>query len=232
MITWKSGWYSSYKNFIHPLIILYMMEHSRSGLLMRKFFQYIILLFTAIIVLEHTGFSLERNQPAFATFDDNWTVLGGYGVSHKGLGATNARVETVDIIVRYGRFLSRELGVSWYRGRHEILIEVPFRAVVYPEHAFMTGVTFLATWNFTAGDLLIPYIMVGGGPVYTNLDIPGLGAKLNYSYQGGAGIHYFVDQDMSINFNYRLHHISNAGTAEPNEPLNSSRFLIGVTFFR
>jgi hypothetical protein len=30
---------------------------------------------------------------------------------------------------------------------------------------------------------------------------------------------------------YRYHHVSNAGTAEPNEPLNSSKCLIGVTFY-
>jgi lipid A 3-O-deacylase len=96
----------------------------------------------------------------------------------------------------------------------------------------MTGITFLAAWNFTAGDSGMPYIFAGGGPVYTNLDIPGLGAELNYSYQGGAGFHYFIAKNRSINFNCRLHHISNAGTADPNEPLNSSRILIGVTFFR
>ncbi|MEN8263122.1 MAG: acyloxyacyl hydrolase [Nitrospirota bacterium] len=160
------------------------------------------------------------------------TVMGGYGIAHKGLGATETGVETVDVIFRYGRFLTGELGESWYRGRHEILVEIPVRAVVHPESAIMTGITFLAAWSFTASDGLVPYIFAGGGPVYTNLDIPGLGAELNYSYQGGAGGYYFIRKDMAANFNYRLHHMSNAGTAEPNEPLNSSRILIGLTFFR
>ncbi|KPK02389.1 MAG: hypothetical protein AMK71_02380 [Nitrospira bacterium SG8_35_4] len=177
-------------------------------------------------------FAQEQYLADFAGFSNHWTILGGYGVSHKGLGATDTRVETADIILRYGRFLTGELGTSWYKGRHEILIEVPFRTVVHPETAIMTGINFLATWNFTAGDSIIPYILVGGGPVYTNLDIPGLGAELNYSYQGGAGLHYFISKNRSINVNYRLHHISNAGTADPNEPLNSSRILVGVTFFR
>ena len=185
-----------------------------------------------IAVLTSSAFAQETYQAGFKDFNNHWTILGGYGLSHKGLGATDTRVETVDIIMRYGHFLTEELGTSWYKGRHEIFIEVPFRTVVQPETALMTGITFMAAWNFTAGNLMIPYIFAGGGPVYTNLDIPGLGAELNYSYEGGAGIHYFIGKEMSVNFNYRLHHISNAGTADPNEPLNSSRILIGFSFFR
>jgi hypothetical protein len=37
---------------------------------------------------------------------------------------------------------------------------------------------------------------------------------------------------MALNLEYRYHHVSNADTAEPNEPLNSSKLLIGVSLFR
>jgi lipid A 3-O-deacylase len=193
---------------------------------------YLSVILVLLTVLTSSAAAQEKSHNDFIAANNHWTIMGGYGVSHKGLGATDTRVETVDIIMRYGHFLTGELGTSWYKGRHEILIEVPFRTVVHPETAVMTGINFMAAWNFTAGDSIIPYIFAGGGPVYTNLDIPGLGAELNYSYQGGAGIHYFIGKNRSINFNYRLHHISNAGTADPNEPLNSSRILIGLSFFR
>lgn len=179
-----------------------------------------------------SSFAQEEHSADFSSAKEHWTILSGYGVAHKGLGNTETRVETVDAIFRYGRFLTEELGKSWYRGRHEILVEIPVRTVIHPESAVMTGITFLAAWNFTAPDNIIPYIFAGGGPVYTNLDIPGLGTELNFSYQGGLGCYYFIRKDLGINFNYRLHHMSNAGTADPNEPLNSSRFLLGVTFFK
>lgn len=162
----------------------------------------------------------------------HWTVMGGYGTTHKGLGATETRVETLDVILRYGYFLTKELGGSWYRGRHEILSEIPVRMVTYPETAIITGINLLAVWTFTSSKRITPYIFAGGGPVYTNLDIAGLGAELNFNYQGGVGGYYFIKKDTALNVNYRLHHISNAGTAEPNEPLNSSRVLFGVTLFR
>jgi lipid A 3-O-deacylase len=200
--------------------------------LVKTRYKFLMSILILVVTLSSSAFAQEKFQAYYAGFTNHWTILGGYGVSHKGLGATDTRVETVDIILRYGRLLTGELGTSWYKGRHEILIEVPFRRVIHPETAIITGINFLAAWDFTAGESIIPYIFAGGGPVYTNLDIPGLGTELNYSYQGGAGIHYFIAKNRSINFNYRLHHISNAGTADPNEPLNSSRILIGVSFFR
>ena len=158
--------------------------------------------------------------------------MGGYGVTHPGLGDTKTRVETADFILQYGYFLSEEAGKSWYRGRHEMLIEVPFYMVMHPETAIITGLNFLACWNFTASKKIIPYISAGGGPIYTNLDIPGLGSEFNGNYQAGAGFHYLIKKNMTVDFNYRFHHISNAGTAEPNEPLNSSKILFGISFFQ
>jgi len=189
-------------------------------------------LLICVLSFATSAFAGEEHPVDFLTAKNSLTVLGGYGISHKGLGATATRVETVDVIFRYGHFLTEELGESWYRGRHEILVEIPLRTVIHPESAIMTGITFLASWNFTAGDKIVPHIFAGGGPVYTNLDIPGLGTELNYSYQGGAGFNYFIRKNMGINFNYRLYHMSNAGTAEPNEPLNFSRILIGVTIYK
>jgi opacity protein-like surface antigen len=58
-----------------------------------------------------------------------------------------------------------------------------------------------------------------------------LGIKLDFSYQGGTGVQYFVRKGTALIAEYRYHHISNAGTASSNEPLNSSKFLLGVTFY-
>jgi hypothetical protein len=37
---------------------------------------------------------------------------------------------------------------------------------------------------------------------------------------------------MALNLEYRYHHVSNANTAAPNEPLNSSKILVGISIFR
>ena len=177
-------------------------------------------------------------SPAFAVEQElgvdkakgHWTVLTGYGVTHPGLGATETKVETTELILSYGHFLSEEVGKSWYRGRHEIIVELPLHYVISPETTPMVGITFLASWVFTASKTMTPYIFGGGGLIYTNLDVPELGKNLNGSVQVGTGFHYFLKKNTSLNLSYRFHHISNAGTGTPNGPLNSSKFLFGISF--
>ncbi|MFH1147818.1 MAG: acyloxyacyl hydrolase [Pseudomonadota bacterium] len=158
-------------------------------------------------------------------------ILAGYGVTHTGIGDTRTTVQDLDLLLRYGRFLTDTAGRSWYQGRHELIIELPFYYVVSPKTASMAGINFLACWDFTAFEKIVPYLFAGGGLIYTDLGIPGLGSSLNGNYQGGIGFHYFIKPNVSLDFNYRLHHISNAGTAEPNEPLNSSKILAGFSLF-
>ena len=145
------------------------------------------------------------------------------------MGSTRAHVETADFILRYGRYLTEEMGRSWYRVRHAIMVEVPIHLVVDPDTAPMLGINVLASFTFTAGQRLRPYVFGGGGFLYTDAEIPGLGSKYNGNYQGGAGILYRIRGDYFLNAEYRIHHISNLNTKEPNDPLNSSKFLIGVT---
>jgi hypothetical protein len=168
----------------------------------------------------------EESQPEKRS---QWTVLAGYGFTHTSIGKTRADVETADVILRYGRYLTDELGRSWYRARHAILIEVPIHLVVHPDTSPMLGINILASWTFTAPQRLRPYLFGGGGFLYTQADIPGLGSKYNGNYQGGVGILYRLKNKYSLNAEYRYHHISNLNTEKPNDPLNSSKFLIGVT---
>lgn len=183
-----------------------------------------------VIFLLSSGAYAEKNpDPRIAKY--HWTYLAGYGVTHPGWGDTKVTVETIDFIVRYGRFLTENIGSSWYRGRHEILIELPIHMVVSPDVSPMVGINFLACWTFTSSEKAIPYFFAGGGPLYTNAEIPGLGSKINGNYQAGIGTYYKLKQGLYLNAEYRIHHISNAGTKEPNDPLNSSKFLIGVSLF-
>lgn len=164
------------------------------------------------------------------THSDSWAFLGGYGQSYPGWGQTTQRVETIDLIPRYNYIVFDEIGSGWYKGFHSTLFEIPVSLILNPELSAMIGINFLACYTFTENEQWQPYIFGGGGPVYIFEDIPGMGTKLNGNYQFGIGLEYFLNKQNHLLFEYRYHHISNAGTAEPNEPLNSSKFIIGITF--
>jgi lipid A 3-O-deacylase len=203
-----------------------MLKHSslnKTGLSCTAVLMLFILLSTA------ASHAQEEKPLGFNNAKGHLTLLGGYGNTHTNLGDTQDRVQQVDLILQYGHFLTKEGGKSWYKVRHEVMVELPFSAVFDPQGAIMTGINLLACWDFTASEKIVPYVFAGGGLVYTNLDIPGMGRELNGNYQTGTGIHYFINKKTVLNFNYRLHHISNANTADPNEPLNSSKFLAGLS---
>ncbi len=163
-----------------------------------------------------------------------YTLLAGYGITMRGFGATRTEVQTVDAIGRFGYFLSDEVGKGWYRGRHELLVELPVHLAVDPQTRVMTGGYLLGSWKFTGlkEERLYPYVFAGGGVLYVDLGLPTMGSRLDFSYQGGTGIQYLIRNDLAVTAECRYHHISNAGTASPNEPLNSIKILFGISLFR
>lgn len=170
------------------------------------------------------------NAATVDTSEDTWAVLGGYGQSFPGWGQTTQRVETLDLVPRYHHVIFDNMGSGWYQGFHSILVELPFHFVMSPETSSMIGLNFLACYTFTAGQEIRPYLFGGGGPVYSFADIPGMGAELNGNYQFGIGLDYDMNPDHALLFELRYHHISNGGSEEPNDPLNSCKLLFGVTF--
>ena len=159
-------------------------------------------------------------------------ILTGCGTSHIGFGATRHQVQTWDAILRAGFFLSDDVAKgSWYQGRHEILLELPYHLAIDRSGRYMVGGYVMGHWRFTGLDNYVPYVLAGGGPLYVDLGLPTMGTKLCFSYQGGAGVQYFIDRKTAVSAEYRYHHISNAGTAAPNEPINSSKILVGVSVY-
>lgn len=166
----------------------------------------------------------------FDTSRGSLAVLGGYGQSFPGWGQTTQRVETLDLVFRYNHMIFDDIGSDWYKGFHSLLVELPVHFVVSPEVSAMLGVNFLASYTFTANEQWQPYLFGGGGPVYNFADIPGMGADWNGNYQFGIGLEHALNDRSHLLFEFRYHHISNAGAEEPNEPLNSCKILMGVTF--
>ncbi|HBG06478.1 MAG: lipid A 3-O-deacylase [Geobacteraceae bacterium GWC2_58_44] len=191
-------------------------------------------LLVILLVTAATGVAKAQQIPPFPVASTEYSFLVGYGITHRGLGETRTEVQTVDFVGRFGYFLSDEFGVGWYRGQFEHVLELPIHLVVDPKTRVMIGGNLLAKWNFTGlvDDRLLPYLFAGGGLLYVDLGLPSMGSRLDFSYGGGTGLQYLVREDMAISAEYRYHHISNASTAQPNEPLNSSKLLFGISLFR
>jgi len=94
----------------------------------------------------------------------------------------------------------------------------------------MFGGIILGSWKLTASEQFTPYFFAGGGILYVDVGLPTMGSRLNGTYQLGGGIQHFIRNDVAFFGEYRYQHISNLNTSSPNEPLNSSKFLVGLSF--
>lgn len=166
----------------------------------------------------------------FDPAENRWEALAGYGQSFPGWGSTSERVKTVDIIGRYSHLIIDDVGSGWYEGFHSLFLEVPLSVVVSPDVSSMIGINVLAAYTFTTDSRWQPYLFGGGGPVYSFADIPGMGAEFNGNYQFGIGFRCDWNSENQVLAELRYHHISNGGSEEPNDPLNSLKVLLGISF--
>jgi len=187
---------------------------------------------TLVFGLLLTVLGMPKSSCAFEAEDPvaSWSFLVGYAVSHTNWGDSHVHVESVDLVARYAYPITRRIGRGWYEGYHSLQIEIPFHLVVDPDFAPMYGVSFQGCWTFTGWPQGRPYVFAGGGPLYSEADIDGMGGELNGNYQFGFGYLITWKKGRKIHLEYRWHHISNGGSEEPNDPVNSSRVLVGIRF--
>lgn len=159
----------------------------------------------------------------------------GYGISYPGFGETTERVQVLDVIPRFSFVQNNKLGSDWYTFNRELWIELPVSLILsdsdnVDHHDFgLFSATFLMALVSKAHSDFEPYFTIGGGPVYLAGDINGVGSDICGNYQMGLGVRFKLSKGLIWNFECRYHHISNLGLASPNIPLNSTKFLIGIT---
>ncbi|HET9296710.1 MAG TPA: acyloxyacyl hydrolase, partial [Candidatus Binatia bacterium] len=77
----------------------------------------------------------------------------------------------------------------------------------------------------------IPFFFAGVGFIALDADLARQSDGLNFILQSGVGLHYFISQQTALTGEWRFHHISNARIHDKNAGINSSLFMLGVTFF-
>ena len=138
-----------------------------------------------ILLLSNAVFAAESD--VITTSPGEFALLSGYGITHRGYGETRTQVQTFDLIIRYGHFLSNQVGKGhWYQGRHEILLELPWHLAVDHDGRSMVGGTILGSWKFTGAEQFTPYLFAGGGVVYVDLGLPTMGQQTQW-YLSGRG---------------------------------------------
>lgn len=158
-------------------------------------------------------------------------MMAGYGKAML-IGATqDDRRQYAILNPRFGVFLTDVMGRVPYKGSVELIAEPIGMFQFEPKQLYAVGLSALVRYNFWTGSKIIPFLDAGAGVMGTNFGPPEQGSIFNFQLQAGAGLHIFVKRGLALTLQYRLHHISNAGTADPNRGINSNIFLAGLSIF-
>jgi len=157
----------------------------------------------------------------------------GFGLPIGGSKGTESEdVQYAYLAPRWGIGISNPLGGdAWYRGNFELLVEGSFFFNHKPKSGTAAGGAAIFRYNFLSGDTFIPFLEAGAGIISLDFDLDNQADGLNFTTQGGLGFHYFFSERTALTGEWRFLHISNAGINSPNNGINTSLLLVGVSYF-
>ena len=148
-------------------------------------------------------------------------LTGGWGHSWRPFfGKTKSDISFVAFAPRMGWFVTERL---------ELYGEGTLFVYVQPEPAVAAGlVGFAGRYHLSASGRWIPYVNAGMGLLWTSLDVPEIDRIFNFQLFVGVGFRQTRPRGPCLVFEFRNHHISNAGTAGQNLGINAATVLVGV----
>jgi lipid A 3-O-deacylase len=143
--------------------------------------------------------------------------------------------QVVNAGFRVGKILTGNVGNSFLRGNFEWSADVmPLYYLGQPgKNAYAAGFNPVnLNWNFTPGSRAVPYLELGGGVLFSNVDVPQATNTTNFVTHGGLGLHILTREKRALTFTTFFEHISNAGLASPNPGINTVQFTVGMNWFK
>ncbi|MGH7288989.1 MAG: acyloxyacyl hydrolase, partial [Myxococcota bacterium] len=157
---------------------------------------------------------------------EEWGLSIGLGLGLGIWGSDNKDaqdVRFVSLVPSYGIGLSDPVAAdSWYHGNLELLVEGALSVAYGPKGGFIGGAGIALRYNLLAWRHLVPFVELGAGLAYLELDLDSQSDGLSFTPQGGLGVHWWLSPRASLTASWRLHHVSNAGIGDDNAGINDS----------
>lgn len=170
------------------------------------------------------GASLGAEEVRIASGYRTRGLAGGWGHGWRfaipGWGKTRSDISFVAFHPRLGWFVADRL---------ELYGEATLLAYQQPRRAVAAGLGGLAGrlyWRTQRA--WMPYVMLGGGLLWTSLNVPEVDRAFNFQIFYGVGLRQVRDKGPGLLVELRNHHISNAGTKGKNLGVNAATLLAGV----
>lgn len=139
----------------------------------------------------------------------------------------------VFVLPKIGMIVTDELRAGLLSGNIELAVEPLFARFTKPFPAEAAGGAGVLKYNVLSFGRWVPFWEVGAGMLWTNLAprIPEQSTPLNFVFETGPGVHYFLTQSLTVTAGVRYHHFSNADTGQRNIGLNAALPYFGLSWF-
>lgn len=177
-----------------------------------------------------SGLPLEQAFAHLYLKEKKWELRTGYAYQYTNESRPN-NFQIIPVLPSVAVSLTDTLGSSWYKGRFVWNPELLLAAFTHPYVRPMYGITPLQfSYTLEPKGRLSPYLFIGAGILWSNINRRETRSYTNFNVQGGIGTRYRITERMSLILEYRHIHISNAGLHEDNSGINTHTFLTGISF--
>lgn len=114
-------------------------------------------------------------------------------------------------------------------GSFEVVTELAYLTVFQHQTVHVGGIAALLKYNVRTGSRWTPYLVGGAGVSFASHRVPHHGTSFNFTPEGGLGLQYAITPRSLLGAEWRLQHLSNAGTSSWDAGLNMSLFLLGFS---
>ena len=154
----------------------------------------------------------------------------GWGTADVGDDGAPKDYNNVYIAGRFGFNLKKWL--NWNMPGMLLFMAEPFvNPVTEPSSNYEAGCSVGLKYAFPLTSRFYPYIEGGTGGIYISEKTRRQGSHANFVDHAGAGIYYFIKDNIALNAGYRFRHISNLGIKRPNGGIETHSAIAGVSLF-
>ena len=185
--------------------------------------------------------TLAALAPPASAFDPSLTFAKGtYVISGEGVYGQQFNLESVahqsdtefwGLGLRASMLPFGPTGPGVVRGALEVGLEPYYQRYSEPESAFWAGLSLVLRYHFLSLGRFVPYAEIAVGAGGTNLRVKEIDSDFAFVLWGGVGASYFLTDSTALYAGYRLEHVSNGNTSEPNRGFESHVGVFGVSYY-